>query len=83
MAPPLPGVALCARNSRLDPAFLLAPDGRPRGRWMHDAGSRGDAYPWKGPQMGMDPNCLHIGQAVTVREINYGVQIHPAKGRRA
>jgi hypothetical protein len=35
-------VAPCARNSRLDPALLLVHDERPRGRWMHDAGSRGD-----------------------------------------
>lgn len=27
--------------------------------------------------MGIDPNSLQIGQAVTVRELNYGVQINP------
>lgn len=29
--------------------------------------------------MGLDPKCLHIGQAVTVRELNYGVQITPPR----
>jgi hypothetical protein len=27
--------------------------------------------------MGIDPNSLQIGQTVTVREMNYGVQINP------
>ena len=27
--------------------------------------------------MGIDPDSLQIGQAVTVRQMNYGVQIHP------
>jgi hypothetical protein len=27
--------------------------------------------------MGIDPNCLQIGQTVTVRELNYGVEINP------
>jgi hypothetical protein len=46
---------------------------------MQDAGSRGEDEPWKGPQMGLDPKCLHIGQAVTVRELTYGVQINPPR----
>ena len=25
--------------------------------------------------MGLGPQCLHVGQTVTVRELNYGVQI--------
>jgi hypothetical protein len=25
--------------------------------------------------MGLDPQCLQVGQTVTVRELNYGVQI--------
>ncbi len=29
--------------------------------------------------MGLDPRCLHIGQTVTVRELNYGVQINPSR----
>lgn len=29
--------------------------------------------------MGFDPQCLHVGQTVTVRELNYGVQIDPAR----
>jgi hypothetical protein len=29
--------------------------------------------------MGLDPKCLHVGQMVTVREMNYGVQIQPAR----
>lgn len=28
--------------------------------------------------MGLDPKCLHIGQTVTVRDLNYGVQINPS-----
>jgi hypothetical protein len=27
--------------------------------------------------MGLDPKTLHIGQTVTVQEMNYGVQINP------
>lgn len=27
--------------------------------------------------MGLDPQCLRVGQTVTVREMNYGVQINP------
>lgn len=31
--------------------------------------------------MGIDPSCLQIGQTVTVREMNYGVQINaPEEG---
>lgn len=29
--------------------------------------------------MGLDPKSLHVGQTVTVREMNYGVQIHPPR----
>ena len=29
--------------------------------------------------MGLDPQCLHVGQTVTVRELNYGVQIDQAR----
>jgi hypothetical protein len=29
--------------------------------------------------MSLDPQCLHVGQTVTVRELNYGVQIDPAR----
>ena len=34
--------------------------------------------------MGLDPKCLHVGQIVNVREMNYGVQINPpAEGETA
>ncbi len=29
--------------------------------------------------MGLDPECLHVGQAVTVRELNFGLQIDPVR----
>ena len=29
--------------------------------------------------MGLDPQCLNVGQTVTVRELNYGVQIDLAR----
>lgn len=29
--------------------------------------------------MGLDPQSLHVGQTVTVRELNFGVQIDPAR----
>jgi hypothetical protein len=29
--------------------------------------------------MGLDPQCLYVGQTVTVRELNYGVQIDQAR----
>jgi hypothetical protein len=29
--------------------------------------------------MGLDSQCLYVGQTVTIRELNFGVQIDPAR----